>query len=174
MAATTTWQMLRSLSSKLCLSLKILTVGISQSGGSKQSKWYTKGQKSQETEGTPRLVLPQTAQFLGKVSLPSLLSSFHFQLKGRFSWGCSSWGSLNSSAFVTYKGKNIYWYFVSWEHQCWTVGAIFTFGRSQMFGHSRMFGHEKLRSLAVGRSRSRRIKKCKNNVIKVLISNHSN
>ena len=84
---------------------KILTVGISQSGGSKQSKWYTKGQKSQETDGTPRLVLPQTAQFFGKVSLPSLLSSFHFQLKGRFSWGCSSWGSLNSSAFVTYKGK---------------------------------------------------------------------
>ena len=33
--------------------------------------------------------------------------------------------------------------------QCWTVGAIFTFGRS------RMFGPDKLRPLAVGRSRSR-------------------
>ena len=39
------------------------------------------------------------------------------------------------------------------RNQCWTVGAIFTFGRS------RMFGPEKLRPLAVGRSRSRRIKK---------------
>ena len=36
--------------------------------------------------------------------------------------------------------------------QCRTVGTIFTFGRS------RMFGPEKLRPLAVGRSRSRRIK----------------
>ena len=36
--------------------------------------------------------------------------------------------------------------------QCWTVGAIFTFSRS------RMFGTEKLRPLAVGRSRSRRLK----------------
>ena len=36
--------------------------------------------------------------------------------------------------------------------QCWTVGAIFTFGRS------RMFGHDKLRHSAVGRSRSRRMK----------------
>jgi len=57
-----------------------LTVGISHSGGSKQSKWYTKGQKSQATVGTPRLVFPQIAQFLGKVSLSSCLSSFHFQL----------------------------------------------------------------------------------------------
>ena len=52
--------------------------------------------------------------------------------------------------------------------QCWTVGPIFTFGRS------RMFGPEKLRPLAVDRSRSRRIKNCKTCVIKVLISNHSN
>ena len=36
--------------------------------------------------------------------------------------------------------------------QCWTVGTIFTFGRS------RMFSPEKLWPLAVGRSRSRRIK----------------
>ena len=50
---------------------KKTTVGISQIGGSKQSKWYTKGQKSQVTEGIPRLVLTQTTQFLGKVSLPS-------------------------------------------------------------------------------------------------------
>ena len=50
--------------------------------------------------------------------------------------------------------------------QCWTVGAIFTFGRG------RMFGPEKLRPLAVDRSRSRRIKNCKTCVIKVLISNH--
>ena len=35
----------------------------------------------------------------------------------------------------------------------WTVGAIFTFGRS------RMFGHEKLRPSAVDHSQSRRIKK---------------
>ena len=41
-------------------------------------------------------------------------------------------------------------------YQCWTVGAIFTFGRS------RMFGPEKLRPLAVGRSRSRRLKKKEN------------
>ena len=39
------------------------------------------------------------------------------------------------------------------NRQCWTVGPIFTFGRS------RMFGPDKLRPLAVGRSRSRRIKK---------------
>ena len=39
------------------------------------------------------------------------------------------------------------------KFQCWTVGAIFTFGRC------RMFGHEKLRPSAVDRSRSRRIKK---------------
>ena len=39
--------------------------------------------------------------------------------------------------------------------QCWTVGAIFTFGLSQMFGH------EKLQPLAIGRSWSRRIKKVK-------------
>ena len=50
--------------------------------------------------------------------------------------------------------------------QCWTVGAIFTFGRS------RMFGPEKLRSLAVGCSRS--VNNCKICVIKVLISNHLN
>ena len=37
-------------------------------------------------------------------------------------------------------------------YQCWTVGAIFTLGRS------RMFGPDKLRLLAVGRSRSRRKK----------------
>ena len=52
--------------------------------------------------------------------------------------------------------------------QCWTVGAIFTFGRS------RMFGSDKLRPSAVDRSRSRRIKKCKTYTIKVLISNQSN
>ena len=52
--------------------------------------------------------------------------------------------------------------------QCWTVNAIFTFGRSQMFGP------EKLRPLAVDRSRSRRLKKCKTYAIKVLISSHSN
>ena len=40
--------------------------------------------------------------------------------------------------------------------QCWTVGAMFTFGRS------RMFGPDKLRPLAVGRSQSRRIKNVKN------------
>ena len=51
--------------------------------------------------------------------------------------------------------------------QCWTVGAIFTFGRS------RMFGPEKLRPLAVGRSRSRRIKKCKT-CHNFFNSNHSN
>ena len=39
------------------------------------------------------------------------------------------------------------------KFQCWTVGTIFTFGRS------RLFGHGKLRPSAVGRSRSRRIKK---------------
>ena len=39
--------------------------------------------------------------------------------------------------------------------QCWTAGSIFTFGCSQMFGS------EKLWPLAVGCSRSRRIKKCK-------------
>ena len=44
--------------------------------------------------------------------------------------------------------------------QCWTVGSIFTFGRS------RMFGPEKLRPLAVGCSRSRRIKKPETYVIK--------
>ena len=38
------------------------------------------------------------------------------------------------------------------KSHCWTVGGIFTFGRS------RMFGPEKLRPLAVGRSRSRRLK----------------
>ena len=38
-------------------------------------------------------------------------------------------------------------------NQCCTEGAIFTFVRS------RMFGPDKLRPLAVGRSRSRRIKK---------------
>ena len=47
-----------------------------------------------------------------------------------------------------------------------SVGAIFNFGRS------RMFGPDKFRSLVVGRSR--RIKKRKTYVIKVLISNHSN
>ena len=42
----------------------------------------------------------------------------------------------------------------SWSNmQCWTVGAIFTFGRS------RMFGPDKLQPSAVGRSRSHRIKK---------------
>ena len=51
--------------------------------------------------------------------------------------------------------------------QCWTVGTIFTFGRS------RMFGPEKLRPLAVGRSRSRRIKKCKT-CHNFFNSNHSN
>ena len=50
--------------------------------------------------------------------------------------------------------------------QRWTVGAIFTFGRS------RMFGPEKLRPLAV--SCSRRMNNCKICVIKVLISIHSN
>ena len=40
--------------------------------------------------------------------------------------------------------------------QCWTVGPIFTFGRS------RMFGPEKLRPSAVDRSRSRRIKNFSN------------
>ena len=54
------------------------------------------------------------------------------------------------------------------NNQCWTVGAIFT------FGSSRMFGHEKLRPSAVDRSRSRRINNCKTCVIKVLISNQSN
>ena len=39
--------------------------------------------------------------------------------------------------------------------QCWTVGEIFTFGRSGMFGH------DKLQPSAVGCSRSRRIKKHK-------------
>ena len=53
-------------------------------------------------------------------------------------------------------------------NQCCTEGAIFTFVRS------RMFGPDKLRPLAVGRSRSRRIKKNKTYVIKVLIRNHSN
>ena len=43
-------------------------------------------------------------------------------------------------------------YVIVHKVQCWTVGAISTFGRS------RMFGPEKLRSLAVGRSRSRRLK----------------
>ena len=52
--------------------------------------------------------------------------------------------------------------------QCWTVGAIFTFGRRQMFGP------EKLRPSAVDRSRSCRLKKIKIYVIDVLISNHSN
>ena len=48
-------------------------------------------------------------------------------------------------------------------------------------GHSRMFGPDKLRPLtlglgplALGLSRSRRIKNCKIYVVKVLISNHSN
>ena len=41
---------------------------------------------------------------------------------------------------------------LSTKAQCWTVGAISTFGRS------RMFGPDKLRPLAVGRSRSRRLK----------------
>ena len=39
------------------------------------------------------------------------------------------------------------------KKQCWTVATFFTFGRS------RMFGPKKLRPSAVGRSRSRRIKK---------------
>ena len=61
--------------------------------------------------------------------------------------------------------------FSAWDKsflQCWTLGAIFTFGRS------RMFDPDKLRPFVVGRSRSGRIKKCKTYVIKVLISNHSN
>ena len=41
-------------------------------------------------------------------------------------------------------------------------------------GHSRMFGPDKLRPLALGLSRSRKIKNCKIYVVKVLISNHSN
>ena len=45
---------------------------------------------------------------------------------------------------------------INLENQCWTVGAIFTFGRS------RMFGPEKLRPSAVDRSRSRRLKKMYN------------
>ena len=58
--------------------------------------------------------------------------------------------------------------FVNSTVQCWTVGAIFT------FGHSRMFGPDNLRPLVVGCSRSRRIKKNRETyVIKVLISNHS-
>ena len=44
--------------------------------------------------------------------------------------------------------------------QCWTVGTIFTFGRS------RMFGPDKLQPLAVGRSRSRRIKNPKTYITK--------
>ena len=69
---------------------------------------------------------------------------------GRFGLRTRKWGN---SALV--------------ESQCWTVGTIFTFGRS------RMFGSEKLRPLAFGCSRRRRIKNVKH-VIKVLISNHSN
>ena len=46
--------------------------------------------------------------------------------------------------------------------ECWTLGAIFTLGRS------RMLGPEKLRPLAVGRSQSRRIKNRKTYVIKFL------
>ena len=53
------------------------------------------------------------------------------------------------------------------KYQCWTVGAIFTFARSQMFGP------DKLGSLAVGRSRSCRMKNVKH-IIKVLFSTHSN
>ena len=48
--------------------------------------------------------------------------------------------------------------------QCWTVGAIFTFGRS------RMFGPEKLLPLAVGRSRSRRMKNVKHTVFPRIVS----
>ena len=47
--------------------------------------------------------------------------------------------------------------------QCWTVGTIFAFGRSQMFGP------DKLRPLAVGRSQCLGIKKRKTYV---LISTH--
>ena len=47
-------------------------------------------------------------------------------------------------------------------------GTFFT------FGHSRMFGHDKLLPLAIGCSRSHRMKKLKAYVIKVFISNHSN
>jgi hypothetical protein len=53
-------------------------------------------------------------------------------------------------------------------YQCWTVGAIFTFGRS------RMFSPDKLPPSGVGRSRSRRIKNSQTYVITLLISNHSN
>ena len=56
--------------------------------------------------------------------------------------------NLKSSKFISKNEANP-------SNQCWTVGAIFTFGRSQMFGP------EKLRPLAVGRSRSRRVKKVK-------------
>ena len=45
--------------------------------------------------------------------------------------------------------------------QCWTVGPIFDFGRSQMFSP------EKIRPLAVDRSRSHRIKKSSIHVINV-------
>jgi hypothetical protein len=72
---------------------------------------------------------------------------------------------LISSPFLSSKLDSLV---IKTLEQCWTVGAIFTFGRS------RMFGPEKLRPLAVDRSRSRRLKKCKTYVIKVLISNNSN
>ena len=49
-----------------------------------------------------------------------------------------------------------YSFLICAHHQCWTVGTIFTFGRS------RMFGTDKLRPLAIGHSRSHRIKKMEN------------
>ena len=58
--------------------------------------------------------------------------------------------------FIVFNNDEIYWVasklYICID-QCWTVGAIITFGRS------RMFGPDKLWSSTVGCSQSRRIKK---------------
>ena len=64
---------------------------------------------------------------------------------------------------ITLKGLRYILQLILLKVQCWTVGKFFTFGRS------RMFGPQKLRPLAVGRSRSRRIKNCKKCVIKFFV-----
>ena len=94
--------------------------------GSKQSKWYTEGQKSQETEGIPRLVLPHTAQFLGQSIIaipknargPSSCQEMAQNLpktcpnrKSTYSWYFTKWGvqtvqMVHRGAEITGNGRH--------------------------------------------------------------------
>ena len=93
-------------------------------------------------------------------ALPCVLSRTIGSIVGSsLSWGCIYVPTPNHFCDIFAK-LSIPHSFRSWnlayicDCQCWTVAAFFTFARS------RMFSPKKLRLLAVGRSRSRRIKKC--------------